>query len=158
MNIQPLMTARANLDAPIAIGAGPYGTRTFFNVTGGSFQGERLRGTLLANGGDWQLLDVGGAGHLDVRVTLATDDGAKIYVQYFGVIVFNDKVNAALTQGTSTDFGDTYFMTQPRYETGDARYSWLNRIVAVAEGRIVPGAIEYQVFEVVATDRSQIKS
>jgi hypothetical protein len=147
MKLEPLMTLRANLDAPIAVGAGPYGTRTVFNVAGGSFEGDRLRGTLLSNGGDWQLLDVGGAGHIDVRVTLATEDGARIYVQYFGVIVFNDKVSAALTQGGATEFGDTYFMTQPRFETGDARYAWLNRIVAVGEGRIVPGAVEYQVFE-----------
>jgi hypothetical protein len=40
-------------------------------------------------------------------------------------------------------------MTQPRFETGDARYSWLNRLVAVAEGRLVPSAAEYQVFELV---------
>ena len=53
------------------------------------------------------------------------------------------------TGGGSTAYGDTYFMTQPRFETGDARYSWLNRIVAVAEGRLVPSAAEYQVFALV---------
>lgn len=37
-------------------------------------------------------------------------------------------------------------MTQPRYETGDARYKWLNSMVTAAEGRIVSGTVEYQVF------------
>jgi hypothetical protein len=65
-------------------------------------------------------------GHLDVRITLATEDGARIYVQYYGVIVMNEHVNRALTQGGATAYGDTYFMTQPRYETGDARYKRLS--------------------------------
>ena len=77
------------------------------------------------------MADAEGVGHLDVRATLKTQDGAHIYVQYYGVIVMNDKVNAALTRGGVTEYGDTYFMTQPRYETGDARYSWLNRVMAV---------------------------
>jgi hypothetical protein len=149
VKLEPLMTLQAKLDPPISIGNGPYGARNVFNVAGGSFEGNRLRGTLLPNGGDWQLLDVGGAGHLDVRITLATDDGARIYVQYYGVIVFNDRVNAALTHGGATDYGDTYFMTQPRFETGDSNYAWLNRIIAVAEGRILPGVVEYRVLEVI---------
>jgi hypothetical protein len=40
-------------------------------------------------------------------------------------------------------------MTQPRYESGDARYQWLNRVIAVAEGRVVSSAVEYQTFELV---------
>jgi len=29
------------------------------------------------------------------------------------------------------------------------RYKWLNRVIAVAEGRLVSGNVEYRVFEVV---------
>jgi hypothetical protein len=43
--------------------------------------------------------------------------------------------------------GTLYFMTQPRFETGDPRYGWLNRVVAVAEGRLLPNAVEYRVYE-----------
>jgi hypothetical protein len=149
MKLEPLMTVHADLKPPVDIGMGPYGTRLVFDVTGGHFEGARLRGTLLSSGGDWQLLDAEGAGHLDVRITLETEDGARIYVQFYGVIVMNEHVNRALTQGGTTAYGDTYFMTQPRYETGDARYKWLNRVMAVAEGRVVPSAVEYQVFELV---------
>ena len=45
------------------------------------------------------------------------------------------KILSALAGGEETDYGDTYFMTQPRLETGDPRYEWVNRTVAVAEGR-----------------------
>ena len=58
-------------------------------------------------------------------------------------------VNAALAGSGGTDYGEHYFMTQPRFETGDPRYAWLNTVVAVGEGRVLPGAVEYRVFQVV---------
>lgn len=149
MKLEPLMTIHADLKPPVDHGAGPYGTRLLFDVTGGHFEGARLRGTLRPSGGDWLLLDAEGVGHLDVRITLETDDGARIFVQYYGVIVMNEAVNKALAPGGSIAYGDTYFMTQPRCETGDARYKWLDRVIAVAEGRVVSGNVEYRVFEVV---------
>jgi hypothetical protein len=85
----------------------------------------------------------------DVRITLETEDGARLYVQYYGVLVVNDHVNRALSQGGSTEYGETYFMTQPRYETGDALYKWVNSVMAVAEGRLASSAVEYQVFALV---------
>jgi hypothetical protein len=148
MKLEPLMTVHV-VSKPVEIGPGPQGTRTIFDVTGGTFEGSRLRGTILRSGGDWLLMDSEGVGRLDVRITLATDDGAHIYMQYYGIFVFNEQAAAAMAQGGSTAYGETYFMTQPRFETGDARYRWLNRVVAVAEGRLVPSAAEYRVFELV---------
>jgi len=149
MKLAHLMTYRADLKPPVEVGKGPFGTRSIFDVTGGSAEGPRLRGRLLASGGDWLLLDEGGVGRLDVRGTLETDDGAHIYVHYHGVLEMNEKVLGALEKGEATDYGDTYFMTQPRFETGDPRYAWLNRVVAVAEGRVLPSAVEYRVYELV---------
>jgi len=149
MKLQPLMTYKATLKQPVDVGAGPFGTRQIFEVTGGEFHGERLNGRLLTGGGDWLLIDQRGVGHLDVRGTFETDDGAAVYVQYYGVLVLNEKVGTALATGGETDFGDTHFMVQPRFETGDERYAWLNDVVAVAEGRVAPSAVEYCVFECV---------
>ena len=147
MQLEPLMTFRGNLKPEAQpVGKGPYGTRQIFEVTDGSFEGERLKGDILSCGGDWLLIDDASVGHLDVRLTLRTDDGAHIYVQYTGVLELNDKVAAAMAASTGTEFGDTYFMTQPRFETGDERYAWLNNLVAVAEGRMIPGGVEYQVY------------
>jgi hypothetical protein len=147
MKLEPLMTYRADLKPPVEIGSGPFGTRSIFEVIGGTFEGPRLRGKLLTGGGDWLLIDPQGVGHLDVRGTFETHDQARVYVQYYGVLVLNEKVNAALAGGGETNYGDTYFVTQPRFETGDPRYAWLNHVVAVAEGRVLPGAVEYRVFE-----------
>ncbi len=147
MKLEYLLTYRADLKPPVEVGAGPFGSRMIFDVIGGSAEGPRLRGKLLASGGDWLLVNANGTGYLDVRGTLETDDGALVYIQYHGVVEMSEKVMAASAKGEETDYGDTYFMTQPRFETGDPRYQWLNSIVAVAEGRVLPNAVEYRVYQ-----------
>jgi hypothetical protein len=146
--LEHLVTYHANLKPPVEIGEGPFGNRSIHDVTGGTFEGPRLRGTLVASGGDWILRDSSGVGRLDVRATLETDDGARIYLQYYGVIVLNDAVLEAMAASREVQYGDLYFMTQPRFETGDPRYAWLNAVVAVAEGRPKVGGVEYRVYQV----------
>ena len=97
--LEYLMTYRADLEEPIEIGAVPSGSRQIYDVAGGSFEGPRLKGKLLASGGDWLLIGNDGVGRLDVRGTFETDDGARVYVQYHGVLVINEKVTAALAEG-----------------------------------------------------------
>ena len=53
MNSRPLMLLRLATSATEEIGSTPHGTLTIFPVIGGSFEGERLRGKVLAGGGDW---------------------------------------------------------------------------------------------------------
>ncbi len=148
MKLEYLMTYRAELKPPVNVGEGPNGSRQIFDVTGGTFEGPKLRGALLPSGGDWLQIGGDGIGRLDVRATLLTDDGAHIYMQYAGVFDFS-AVADKLALGEDTEFGEAYFMTAPRFETGDERYAWLNRIVAVAEGRSGRGWVEYRVHQVV---------
>ncbi|MBI2687836.1 MAG: DUF3237 domain-containing protein [Acidobacteria bacterium] len=149
MHLVPLLTLRINTQTPIPAGPGPFGTRIVSNAVSGTFEGPRLRGKVLEGGGDWALSDGEGGLRLDVRLLLETDDGARIYVQYTGVLVMNEKTEQALQGHGDTEFADTYFMTQPRFETGDPRYRWLNRVVAIGEGRIPAGAVEYIIYEAV---------
>ena len=147
MDLLPLMEYRANLKPSLVVGDGPFGTRRIAEVIGGEFAGERLSGTVLTGGGDWILIDNRGVGRLDVRATFQTHDGALIYVQYLGILKFNESVAHVIASGGELEFFDTYFMIQPRFETGDSRYSWLNELVTVGEGRLCKQAVEYRVFE-----------
>ena len=149
MKLEHLLTYRAELKPAVSIGQGPHGLRLVYDVTGGTFEGPRLRGTLLPSGGDWVQFGADGIGRLDVRATFVTDDGAHIYLQYTGIGDFAAGMEK-FASGGSTDFGEIYFITSPRFETGDERYVWLNRIVAVAEGRAGPGWVEYNVSQVVS--------
>ena len=146
--LEHIVTFRAELRDAVDIGVGPAGARQIFDVTGGSFEGPRMKGRVLPSGADWLVMGSDGAGRLDVRATLQTDDGANIYVQYYGVVHLDEKVMAALASGVPMEFGDTYLFTAPRFETGDERYAWLNKIVAVGQGRMLPNAVEYRLFEV----------
>src|SRR5581483_752121 len=85
MRSRPLMTLRLNT-APIQnIGAGPRGTRVTFPITGGSFEGERLRGKVLPGGDDWTVKRMDGVIELDLRITLEADDGALIHMTFEGI-------------------------------------------------------------------------
>jgi len=149
MNLEYEFTYHATLKEPVDVGPGPYGNRLVFEVTGGKAEGERVKGKLLTGGGDWLLVGPDGWGRLDVRGQFLTDDGALIYVSYYGVLEMNEKVQSATAGGSGTEYGDQYFRTNPRFETGDPRYAWLNQTLFVAEGRIRPGpTVEYNVYRV----------
>jgi hypothetical protein len=132
------------------IGSGPYGQRVIANVVGGQVTGERLKGLIVGASADWLLIGADGFGRLDVRFTLKTVDGAHIYFQYFGLVELTPAVEAIVGGGGEpTEYGDQYFFTNPRLETGDERYSWLNQTMFIGEGRLLPGpAVEYRVYRV----------
>ena len=144
-------TYRASLKPPLEVGTGPYGARLFFEVIEGSFEGKRLSGKILGGGGDWLLAGADGFGRLDVRAQFLTNDGAALYLVYYGLLEMNAKLMAAVADTkVGTDYGDQYFRTNPRFETGDARYAWVNQTLFVAAGHFLPGrAVEYKVYRVV---------
>ena len=136
----------AMLKPPLAIGAGPTGTRIYYEVSEGEVTGERLRGKVVG-GGDWALIGPDGFVRVDVRLQIETHDAALLYVQYVGLFEVNEAVMTAIGTGGGTEFDDQYFYTNPRFETGDPRYAWVNTTFFVGEGRAVPGlGVEYRVW------------
>jgi len=134
--------------SPVEIGKAPAGHRRIFSATGGEFEGERLRGEVLANGGEWLLESAEGLGQPDVRLLLRSHDGAHIFVRYTGVLDFNEAARSTLAQGRPTNFGDNLFLTQVRFEASDPRYAWLSTTIAVGEGRMHPDCVEYAIYEI----------
>ena len=142
-------TYDAKLGPAVAVGDGPFGTRMVLPVVDGQAKGDRITGTLVGGGGDWALIGSDGWGRLDVRGQIQTDDGAAIYLSYTGLLQLTEKVMTAVATGTEgTDFEDQYFRTNPRLETGDERYAWVNQTFFVARGRMIPSGVEYEVFRV----------
>jgi len=144
-----LFTMTADVPKIVELGATPNGGRRIANVTGGTFNGDRLKGTLHpAPGGDWLLLRPDGATILDVRVTLETDDAQIIYMTYRGVRHGPADVMARLAKGEAVDPKLYYFRTTPVFETASQKYDWLNRIISVATGRREASGPVYEVYEV----------
>ena len=140
---------RAQITPPLDVGPGPSGHRMVFAVTGGDVEGERLNGIIHPGGGEWFLAGADGFGRVDVRFQMTTDDGANIYVQYFGILELTEATMAAVGTGAGSDFEDHYFRTTPRLETGDGRYAWVNQTVFVGKGHVLPGLlVEYDLYRV----------
>ncbi|MBI5284589.1 MAG: DUF3237 domain-containing protein [Chloroflexi bacterium] len=143
-----LYEAHIDLAAPEAIGQSPFGARAVYIVTGGTFEGPKMRGTVRPGGGDWFLSLPNGAGELDVRATLETDDGALILITYHGILDVKPEVIRRVFAGEDVSPTEYYFRTTPRLETGDERYAWLNKTICVATGYFGINKVGYRVFAV----------
>jgi hypothetical protein len=148
LKLHNLFKAEITLGSAQELGAAPLGRRRIVPITGGRFGGERLSGRVLAGGADWQVVRADGVADLDARYTLETADGALIYVRNRGYRHGPREVLERLSAGENVDPALYYMRTTPLFETGDERYAWLNRIVAVASGARRPAAVELEVFEV----------
>ena len=115
---------------------GPHGTRIIGEVAGGTFNGERLRGSVVPPGGDWVTARSDRSLQLDVRLTLVTDDDGVILMQYKGI--------------ADTNLGVA--RSAPLFETRDDRYAWINNVQGIGDGRLHPeGGVTYQVYAVTQT-------
>ena len=80
LRVRPIFTLLLEVQPAINVGKTPGVDRRVGVITGGRFEGERLRGTLFSGGGsDWQSVRPGdGAWMINVRIVLKTDDDAII--------------------------------------------------------------------------------
>jgi len=132
----------ATIAPPMAFGPTPEGQRRVIPITGGTFQGPRLRGEVVANGADWNLTRTDGAGSVDAAYYLKTDDGVLIRV-----------VNQGVGRSAPPDPNapELFFMyTHPAFEAPAGKYDWLNRsmfIGTLGARRGMKNAVLIRVFE-----------
>jgi Protein of unknown function (DUF3237) len=149
LEFRPLLELSLALHPTIELGQTPAGGRRVFPVSGGSFEGARLKGTVSPLiGSDLLLIRADGAFQQDVRLLLVTDDDALILMTYRGIRRASIEVDQRLSRGEHVDSSEYYLRTTPYFETASDKYSWLNTIVAVAKGGRTPGGVHYDVHEV----------
>jgi hypothetical protein len=145
---RPLFVFRLDVRPLQMVGGPEGGFRRIGVVPGGVFEGERLSGTVLAGGSDWQLVRSDQSVSLDVRLVLKTDDGALIGMTYKGIRAGAPDILKRIDAGEEVDPASYYFRINPLFETGSEKYAWLNNIVAVGAGRRTADGPVYSVFEV----------
>src|SRR5258706_6123163 len=90
----------AALGEPLDLGDVSQGHRRIIPLTGGTFTGPELNGTLVPGvSADWQIVVRDGTTLGDIRYALQTDDGALLYVQSRGVRHGSADVLARLGRG-----------------------------------------------------------
>ncbi len=132
--LEMLCHVAVKIAAPQLIGPVLTGERRIIPIIGGRFEGNKMRGEILPGGADWQIVAADGTALLEARYTLRTDDGALIYVRNIGVRHGPPEVLAAIARGEQVEPTKYYFRAMPTFETGEKKYAWLNRILAVCSG------------------------
>jgi hypothetical protein len=119
-------------------------------LPGGWVKGPRIRGTLIAPGGDWARVLPSGASRLDVRATIRTDDGALIYLSYSGIYQGSQATEARAAGGEVLTSKDLYWVIAPTLQTAAPRYAWLNVVQCI--GKMVAykadSYVKYEIFVV----------
>ena len=135
IELHPLGRIEAQLGEPVTVGGGPKGSRVVIDVPAVTMTGDRINAELATNdAADWATFSEDGKlAALDVRLTLKTDDGELIYVEYTG------RMNAETG----------LIAVAPTFETGSEKYAWLNGIQAVSAGEVdmSTGLLIYNIYE-----------
>jgi hypothetical protein len=129
-----IFEAKVTLDPVQELGITTYGKRRIIPITGGTFDGPLMRGSVLAGGADWQTVRTDGTADLEARYTLKTDDGVLIYIQNKGVRHAKPKVLARMAKGEKVDPSEYYMRTAATFEVAEGKYSWLTKCVVVSTG------------------------
>lgn len=113
-------------DGTYTVGNTSHGKRVVIPITGGTFQGPKMQGTIIPGGADYQLVDEANKRtELEAVYSIRTDDGVNIHVRNCGIIY----------DGKDADGNPLYyFKTSPKFEApADSRYSWLNNAIFVCQ-------------------------
>jgi hypothetical protein len=139
--------SEAAVGDPHNLGEISAGHRRIVPLTGGTFSGPELRGTLLPGASaDWQIILTDGTALGDVRYTLETERGDLLYVQSRGVRHGSPDVLERLGRGEDVDAAENTFRTSAKIETGAPDLEWLNKGIFISVGGRQPGGVLYEVY------------
>ena len=121
-----VLQLKVTLGEAYTVGATAHGQRMVIPITGGTFEGPQLKGTILNGGADYQLGSVDGSRtDIEAIYSIKTDDGVYIHIRNQGIIC-----NAKDADGKPS----FYFKAAPRFEAPtDSRYAWLNNAIFVCQ-------------------------
>ncbi|MGE0598183.1 MAG: DUF3237 domain-containing protein [Dehalococcoidia bacterium] len=129
------------------IGPTVRGHRRIVPILGGTFEGPRVKGTVLP-GADWQLVRPDGVLELEAKYALRTDDGVLISIVNRCIRRASPEVMAKLNAGRPVDPGEVYFRTTPTFETADAKYAWMMNSIFLGTGERKANQVIINFFEV----------
>jgi hypothetical protein len=143
-----LFEAEGQLAEPLELGVMPNGLRRVVQILGGTFQGPRMRGTMVPDGAaDWQYLRSDSVMVVEAHYALRTDDGALIYVVNRGLRHAPDEVTKRMLRGEDVPEDAYYFRCVPQFEAPAGRYDWLNKRIFVGTGLRYPSGIRLRIYQ-----------
>ena len=120
-----VLQLKVTLGEVYTCGETQHGKRTVIPITGGTFEGPNIKGTIINGGADYQLANKDNRTELEAIYSIKTDDGIYIHVRNRGII-YNGKDE----NGNPT----FYFKAAPQFEAPtDSKYNWLNNALFVCQ-------------------------
>lgn len=142
-----LYRLEATLGEPLELGDTARGHRRIVPLTGGTFTGSEISGTLIPGASaDWQTILPDGTALGDIRYTLRTEAGALLYVQSRSVRHGSAEVLARLARGEVVDPSEYTFRTSTQIETVAPELDWLNKGVFVSVGGREAAGVIYETY------------
>jgi hypothetical protein len=130
----PIFTAFITLSPPVEYGISEGVKRRLIPIMGGTFEGKRIKGTILSGGGDWQNVAADGTAHIFARYSLRADDGTIIGVSNPGIRHGPPDVLRKLAAGEPIDPSLYYFRTSPTFTVQDGPHDWLRMSLFICSG------------------------
>ena len=124
------------------------GIRKIVPITGGSFEGPEIKGTIIPGGYDWQLLRTDGVAEIEARYVLKTHDDSLITIVNKGLRHGPSDVMQRLAKGENVDPSLYYFRSIPFFETSQTKYDWLMKNIFLASGIREPELVIIRVWKV----------
>ena len=124
------------------VGQTAHGARVVIPITGGTFEGPNMKGTVLDGGADYQLVDQKqGRNEIEAIYSIKTDDGVYIHIRNCGLIVTGQGADGK---------PNFYFRCAPKFEApSDSKYNWLNNSLFLCKpGGFNPDGISLRVWRV----------
>ena len=135
LKTEHLFDAHFTVENAMVVGDGGWGTRIVGPVTGGTFEGPKIKGTAKNFGADWAVFRHDNVFVVDVRLLLETHDGAIVHMHYDGIVDVTEDQLKRILGGLPTEAAPRVH-TAPRFETGHENYLWLNRVAGAAIGEL----------------------
>jgi len=117
-------TAWVTISAMKTIGDIPVGQGRVIPITGGAFEGPRLKGKVMPGGADWQTVRADGVTELQAHYGLETDDGAIIQV-------WNSVIARPEAPGVTGGAPGRFLRSTIRLQAPKGPHDWLNKSVFI---------------------------
>ncbi|MBQ1665222.1 MAG: DUF3237 domain-containing protein [Bacteroidaceae bacterium] len=124
--LEYVVELKVKCEGAYQVGQTSHGNRFIIPIVGGTFEGPKMKGTILPGGADYQLQDnEHGRTEVEAIYSIKTDDGVNIHVRNRGLICTGKDENG------NPQF---YFRTTPQFEAPfDSKYAWLNNAIFVCQ-------------------------
>lgn len=143
-NLEYFGTLHIEVAQPVEVGRTHAGQRRVIPISGGTFTGPEVSGTILNAGADFQVIRSATESDLDARYVIELDDGARIFVTNVAYRTGAAEDIAAIARGEKVPAERIYFRCAPRFEVADTEqtsWQWLESTVVIGSGRREPDAV-----------------